>query len=436
MSSTFDQAKQHPDLETAEAKLAKIAQLKTDISRLKSVLSQQGDSGNQGGASAADAIDIQRLIDLNILPMHRGDAFGTIFYVNDAMVNLLGYSREEYLTGKIRWQMITPPEFVGAGRDAIEQLNATGKAAPWEKQYICKDGSRKSVVIGMIAANRSLSDCFVFIVDVTERKRAEAELQESEMKLRSLAEAIPDMVWMSDPEGKVSYHNKRYYDYTGVTPEEDNGWHWLSRVHHEDRDEFLARVGQARQTGQSFQFEYRYRSAGGDYRWFLCRGLPLKDNDGRLTNFFGTCTDIDNRKQMEAELRESEARFQALANAIPQIVWAARKDGTIDFFNDRWFEYTGLTYEQSRGDGWELLIHPQDREAYLDGWRNALSTGDSFEKEFRLRRAAGFGRRTAQPYLWHLCRAVALRDDKGAVIKWFGTWTEIEDQKRDQKRSP
>jgi len=435
MSSTFDRAKQHPELESDDAKRAKIAQLKSDITRLKSVLAQQQEeSGNQGGWGAMDRADIQRVIDLNILPIHRGDPLGTIFYVNDAMVDLLGYSREEYLSGRIRWPLITPPEYIESGEAAIKQLQETGQAAPWEKEYIHKDGSRKNVVIGMVAANRSISDSFVFLVDITERKRAELELKDSEQKVRSLAEAIPDIVWMSNPEGKVSYHNKRFYDYTGVKIGEDAGWEWLSHVHQEDRDGFLERVGRARDYGEPFEYEYRYQSESGDYRWFLCRGLPLKDSEGRLINFFGTCTDIDNRKQIEQELRESELRFQTLANAIPQIVWAARKDGTIDFFNDRWFEYTGLTYVQSRDNGWELLIHPEDRQAYVDGWRSALSTGDSYEIEFRLRRAIGIGSSKSQPYLWHLCRAVALRDEKGNVVRWFGTWTEIEDQKRDQLR--
>ena len=80
-----------------------------------------------------------------------------------------------------------------------------------------------------------------------------------------------------------------------------------------------------------------------------------------------------------------------MANAIPQIVWTAKSDGTIDFFNDRWFEYTGLTYEQSTDNGWLLLIHPDDRTQYFEGWRNALATGDSYEVEFRLKRAVETG---------------------------------------------
>jgi PAS domain S-box-containing protein len=110
-------------------------------------------------------------------------------------------------------------------------------------------------------------------------------------------------------------------------------------------------------------------------------------------------------------------------------VFTANAAGEIDFFNDRWFEFTGLTLAQSQNDGWQLLIHPDDLDKYMTEWNKALETGDSHEIEFRLRRAVGIKSMKNHVYRSHLARAVALRGTDGEVIKWFATWTEIEGQR-------
>jgi PAS domain S-box-containing protein len=160
----------------------------------------------------------------------------------------------------------------------------------------------------------------------------------------------------------------------------------------------------------------------------------MTDLHSQEIRWFGTCTDIEHQMQNEATIRKSESKFRTLADAIPQIVWTANPDGQIDFFNHRWFEYTGLTLEQSQREGWQLLIHPDDLDKYMREWRKALMTGDTYEMEFRLKRAVGLGNSKGNPYRWHLGRAVALRGSDGGVVKWFATWTEIEAQKRNEDK--
>lgn len=123
---------------------------------------------------------------------------------------------------------------------------------------------------------------------------------------------------------------------------------------------------------------------------------------------------------------ENERRLQTLTEAIPVIVWTADRHGQIDFFNSRLVEYTGLSTEQSMDEAWKLLIHPEDRLRYGEEWQHAIKTGDTFELEFRLRRAAGIPR---SEYRWQLGRAVAMRDPDGTIQQWYGTWTDIESQK-------
>lgn len=121
---------------------------------------------------------------------------------------------------------------------------------------------------------------------------------------------------------------------------------------------------------------------------------------------------------------ESERRFRQLADAMPQIVWRAQADGSADYFNRRWYDYTGLTLEQSRDMGWQAVLHPDDLLTTHERWRRSVATGEHYETEFRLRRD-GDGM-----YLWHLSRAEPIRDAAGEIELWFGTCTDIEDKKR------
>ncbi len=247
-----------------------------------------------------------------------------------------------------------------------------------------------------------------------------------------LTEAMPHMVWISDTEGRTVYANNRFYEFTGLGANLDDGWAWVNVLHPDDLKEALDRGNEAALCDQSFSMELRCKNLKGEYFWHLMHSIPFHDPDTNSTKWFGTTTNIQEQKKAQEQLAASEAQLRTLADAIPHIVFAAEPDGSITFWNHRWFEYSGLTQEQSNSSGWTLLIHSQDREKYLDEWNKALKSGDTFEFEFRLKRAVGVNNISTQGYLWHLARAVAMRDSYGRFIRWFGTWTEIEGQKRNQ----
>ncbi|HEX8139820.1 MAG TPA: PAS domain S-box protein [Pyrinomonadaceae bacterium] len=140
---------------------------------------------------------------------------------------------------------------------------------------------------------------------------------------------------------------------------------------------------------------------------------------------------MDNARLYEAArrervlLEESEKRYRSLADAMPQIVWTARADGHFDYYNRRWFEYTGLTEEESfAAEGWRAVLHPEDVEVCRERWYKSIRTGEEFKSELRFKRASD------SSYRWHLGRALPMRDREGRVLKWFGTSTDIDDQKR------
>ena len=129
-------------------------------------------------------------------------------------------------------------------------------------------------------------------------------------------------------------------------------------------------------------------------------------------------------RRAEASLRESLKRFSLLAETMPQIVWAAKPDGNINYYNQRWVDYTGLSMEQTQDWGWKPVVHPDDLANSLECWRKSFTTGSDYEAEYRFRRASDGA------YRWHLGRAFPLRDESGQIIQWVGTCTDIDDQKR------
>jgi PAS domain S-box-containing protein len=369
---------------------------------------------------------LERFLAANSIAMTRASVRGDLMYVNQAFTDLLGYTRDEILSGKIGWTEITPPKWKSVDDKACAEIFASGSCAPFEKEFIHKEGHCVPVLVAVVATDTTGEDCFCFVVDLSDRKRKEAELKLSEAQFRLLAESIPQMVFTVAADGRTDYFNKRWFELTGVQPTLGFEKMWPELCHPDDTQRVQDAWDLAFESKSAFETDARYKRKDGNFAWTLVRALPMLDGDGLVKKWFGTCTDIDEHKRAEEEIRASEIRFRTLADAIPQIVWTADSSGKIDFFNHRWFEYTGLSIEQSLNDGWKLLIHPDDLPAYLSNWEQALKTGDTYEKDFRLKRAVGIKSESAILYRRHLCRAVALRGRTGQVIKWFATWTEIE----------
>ena len=139
--------------------------------------------------------------------------------------------------------------------------------------------------------------------DITERKRAQADLLESEERFRTLADNITQLAWMTDEKGSVFWYNKRWFDYTGTTLEEMQGWGW-QKVHHPDHvNRVVKKIKHCFETGEFWEDTFPLRSKEGEYRWFLSRAIPIRNNEGKIVRWFGTNTDITDRKRMEEEIR-------------------------------------------------------------------------------------------------------------------------------------
>src|SRR5262249_43912658 len=154
------------------------------------------------------------------------------------------------------------------------------------------------------------------------------------------------------------------------------------------------------------------------YRWVLNRGAPRYGTEGDFLGYVGSCIDIEDRRRDRDNLRESEALYRTLAEAMPQIVWTARPDGVIDWVNERWYAYTGRAPDEDPGAAWAAHLHPEDADAARGRWEECVRAAAPYSVEHRYRRGDG-------SYGWHLSRALPVRDERGRVLKWVGTSTDI-----------
>jgi PAS domain S-box-containing protein len=240
-------------------------------------------------------------------------------------------------------------------------------------------------------------------------------LKRAEDRVRLIINTIPMMAWSVRPDGAVDFVNQRWMDYTGVSLEEEIE-NPTCAVHPEDLPRVMEKWLVDMAAGEPSEDEMRLLRADGEYRWFLVRTAPLRDEQGSVVKWYGLAIDIEDRKQ-------AESQSATLLDAIPQQIWSGPLDGTLDYCNERWRSYVGLGLEELRGDGWQSMLHRDDRERVLKAWQESVTNGTPYEQEERHRGVDG-------TYRWFLARGVPLRDAQGRIVRWYGTNTDIEDRKQ------
>jgi|GEM_PF-467476 len=249
---------------------------------------------------------LQKAIQIDTVGVLFFDDTGRFLDANDAFLTMTGYRREHFDQQSLTPEDITLPEWMPRTRQAMKELKTTGLATPYEKEFKRPDGSRWW---GLTAGTRlSDNENVEFLVDVTQRKQTELELQESEARFRTLTDAVPQVIWTNDARGTATYFNQRWYEYSGLGKEASTGLGWQAIVHPDDAPASVARWQQALAAGEVFDTEYRLRRGDGVYRWFIGRNVPLLDEQRRVLGWFGSATDIEELKRSEEALRQADQR--------------------------------------------------------------------------------------------------------------------------------
>ena len=264
-------------------------------------------------------------------------------------------------------------------------------------------------------------------VDIDDRKRAEDALRKSEQELRGIVDALPEAIVVIGPDGVGLYVNRPMLDYTGLTREQLMSPDARGNPVLYDPDDW-ARLKDERLRGLArempFEIECRVRRKDGQYRWFLVRYNPLRDEQGRILRWYASGTDIDDRKRAEDALRQSEQELRLLIDTLPAMVWRAAPDGQPDYINQRLARDTGTSLMDLVDRKWQRnLVHPDDVDVVTREWTRARETETTYNTTHRTRAADG-------SYRWVKSRAEPMRDEVGRIIHWYGVNFDIDDHKR------
>jgi PAS domain S-box-containing protein len=260
------------------------------------------------------------------------------------------------------------------------------------------------------------------MTDITELKQAHRAIAESASFYRQTLESIPGMTFTTKPDGRADYMSQQWVEFTGVPAEAQLGDNWVMVLHPADRARAFAAWQTAIKVTGKYELEYRVRRRDGEYEWFKVRGRAIRDEAGKIARWIGTAVNVNDLKQTEAALRESEERLRTLADNMSQLAWMADAKGLLFWYNRRWFEFTGTTLEDTAGWGWTKLAHPDHVHRVVERIQHSWDTGEPWEDTFPLRRKDGC-------YRWFLSRAAPIRDARGTVVRWFGTNTDITEQR-------
>lgn len=325
----------------------------------------------------------------NSICVHRD---GKLLYVNPAGVRLFGAANLEELVGRSVLDFIHP-DSLPVVRERLRQLRA-GETTPLiEEKFVTLKGEVRDVevtAIPIIWEHEPAAQ--VMIRDITERKRAEEAVRRSEKQLRDVTETIPTMAFVTRPDGSNEFVSRRWVQYSGLSPEETAGSGWQATIHRDDIEQHLAKWRAALASGEPFENELRHRSASGEYRWFLIRAVPLRSEQGNILKWYGTLTDIEDRKRAEDELSRQQQRFMDIVNSVEGIVWEADAETfAFSFVSKQAERILGYPVEQwlEQPTFWKDHLHPEDRDWAVQFCMRATAERKSHDFEYRMIAADG-----------------------------------------------
>ncbi len=329
----------------------------------------------------------RRIFESNIVGIYFGDFSGEISEANDAFLQTFGYTRKDLQAGILRWDSMTPPEYQALDREKIQELQKVGVCAPFEKEYISKDGRRIPIILAIALMPGTEKDGYsvCFVLDISQQKQTQAELQASETRLKIALEATNTVCWERDLiSDRLIFTNKaNNLDKPQVISYSEA----LSWIHPEEREKLHQANESAIANKSSFEVEHRLReSPDRDWRWVLAKGKVIADETGKPIRIIGVSVDITERKEAEFSIKRSEERLQLFVESDLIGISAGDEHGNLTEANDAYLKIIGYTREdfQAGKVRWNELTPPEYLPLDLAAIAEARAKGASsyYEKEY------------------------------------------------------
>jgi PAS domain S-box-containing protein len=379
-------------------------------------------------AAKASEEQLRATFDKAAVGLAHVDLEGGWFRVNDRLCVILGRPREE-LT-RLSFQDITHPDDLAADLELLQRLLAGDiDHYAMEKRYLRPDGSMvwAHLTVALVRSQDERPDYFISVIqDISQQKDAEERLRGAERHLRAVIDSMFAFVGVTTPDGILVEANRAALEAAGLKPEdvlgrpfEDTYWWSYEPAVQQRLREAIERAA----AGEPSRYDVVVRLGPDRFEPIDFIIAPLQDEHGRVTHLVPSAMVITERVQAEEAVRDSEARFRALADNIPQLAWMTDAEGWIFWYNRRWFEYTGTTLEEMEGWGWRRAHHPDHVDRVVERFRRAIQSGELWEDTFPLRSRTG-------EYRWFLSRAQPIRDADGHISLWFGTNTDITEDRQ------
>lgn len=360
------------------------------------------------------------------------DVHGLVTFMNPAAERLFGWTFGELRGRKMHdvthYKHRDGTAFAAEDCAGFKVLQEGQKLTDHEDAFIRKDGTFLDVSYSSspLHEGKEIRGLVVVFRDISAHKHIEAALRESEARYReTFANAAVGIAHVG-LDGRWIRVNEAVCRITGYTRKELHTMTFADVTHPDDIETDWSHANRLL-AGEiaTYSLEKRYVQKKGGLAWINLTVSLQRDAAGSPQNFISVIEDITARKQTEDALRDSETRFRTLADNISQFAWIANADGWIIWYNRRWYEYTGTTFEDMQGWGWQKVHHPEHVDRVVETWRRAHATGEPWEDTFPLRGRDG-------TYRWFLSRARPIRDEKGTTLRWFGTNTDVTDLREAQ----
>ncbi|QJE97364.1 hybrid sensor histidine kinase/response regulator [Luteolibacter luteus] len=357
------------------------------------------------------------------------DQAGRIIWVSPKGLELMEAGQPADLEGR-SWLELWENESGLTGARLALDAALSGDVGRLEDCALTCTGRRRWWNVALVALPATEGEELQFLAisrDVTGHRVIEDRLRESEERFRNMADHAPVMVWLAGKDGRRSYLSKSWHEFSGSPPSGDPLEDWSRAVHPEDLAEIRTQLLEAHHQHQGRTVEYRARRTDGEYRWLLDTAVQRQGLDGKFAGYIGSMIDMTDRKVAEGAVRQSEELFRTLANSIPQLAWMARPDGRIFWFNQRWYDYTGTVRGTAAAEDWKSFHGQGESPGAMNAFASSLQSGEPFQEAFTLRRHDG-------EYRWHLCQMLPIRDEEGLLRLWFGTHTDITEERESLRK--